>query len=88
MSDHTIAIGDDVAIAVAERLLDGINDNVIEDPIRRGKTRREFAAAAMNIPEDRYSAGSTGARAALAILLLHGLKAAEEFVADIEHHEH
>jgi hypothetical protein len=76
------------AVAAAESLLEGISDQFIEERISDGKTRRDFAIAAANITEDRYSAGSTAARAALAILLMHGLEAAREFVSDLEHHEH
>lgn len=42
---------------------------------------------AANIAEDRYSAGSTAAKVTISILLKHGLKAAQNFAADLEHHE-
>lgn len=84
---ETLTIGDDHAAEVAENLLDNF-DRFLVDRLREGKDRRDFAMVAANITEDRYSAGSTAARATLIILLQHGLQAAQEFMADLEHHEH
>lgn len=84
---ETLTIGDDHAVEEAEKLVEGINDSMIEDHFGTKKTRHDFAIAAANIARDRYSAGSTSARAALAIFLTHGLLAAKDFVADLEHHE-
>ena len=77
------------AVGQADDLLDGMSrHDPITDRLREGKTRRDFAMVAANITEDRYSAGSTAARATLIVLLKHGMKAAKDFVADLEHHEH
>lgn len=57
------------------------------DLLNEAEDRKGFARLAGNIAEDRYSAGSTAARATIYILLHHGYQAAVDFAADLEHHE-
>jgi hypothetical protein len=71
----------------ADDLIDKIYDSCIRGDLRSGKTRRDFAGIASTIALDRYNGGSLGARAALAIMLMHGVEAAVAFADDLEHHE-
>lgn len=71
----------------ADTVMDDVGDSMIRDMMRKATTRRDFAGVAMNIAEDRYSAGSTAARCAIAILIRHGITAAVDFAKDLEHHE-
>jgi hypothetical protein len=71
----------------ADDLIDKIYDSFIRSKIREGKTRGDFSAVAASISQDRYNGGSLGARAALAIMLMHGIQAATDFADDLEHHE-
>lgn len=75
-------------VRLADELLGGMSrHDPIADRLREGTTRRDFAMVAANITQDRYSAGSSAARATLIILLRHGLEAAKEFLDDLGHHE-
>lgn len=76
--------------AEADNIADRLEDDMgrpTRDIFRVAKDRLGFAGVAMNIAEDRYSAGSTAARATLIIALRHGIGAAEDFMADLAHHE-
>lgn len=61
-------------------------ESIIDRHSRDGHLR-DLAGIAMNIAQDRYGAGSSGAAFALATLLRFGPEAARDFVADLEHHE-
>jgi hypothetical protein len=78
MSDEQIDVDD---------LIDKIYDDSVRQKLRSGKERGDFARAAATISQDRYNGGSLGARAALAIMLSHGIQAAADFADDLEHHE-
>lgn len=78
---------DQDSVDQAEKIIDQIGDGWLREQLRCGVVRRDFAKVAANIAEDRYGAGSTAARSALAIHLMHGLEMAEAFAADLEHHE-
>lgn len=76
----------------ADEAVENIRDSTIESlmvvaMMGESADRRSFARVAANIAEDRHSAGSTAARCTIAILLRHGLRAANDFADDLEHHE-
>lgn len=68
-------------------LLGKINDQFIRERIDEGSTEKDYAIAAMNITEDRYSAGSTAAICTIIIMLRHGVEMAVSFAENLEHHE-
>jgi hypothetical protein len=71
----------------ADEAVENVNDSMIRDLMIKATDRRGFARVAANNAEDRYGAGSTAARCAIAILLRHGIKVATDFADDLEHHE-
>lgn len=71
----------------AEDLIEDMRDHDIWRSLLSGKNRRDFAGVAAMIAADRYAAGSSAARAAVYILITHGIQAARDFAADLEHHE-
>lgn len=75
------------AIRKADDMIDGLGDNHLRKLVRDGKTRRDFGVIAANIAEDRHGAGSSAALVAIYVLLTYGVQAAEDFVADMWHHE-
>lgn len=82
-----VTLASPAAVERADDFLDGIPDSFIRQTLRDGKGRKDFALAAMNIPRDRYGAGSAAARATIYLMLRCGLEMAEAFVKDLEHHE-
>lgn len=73
-------------------LIQKVIDNKIDDRDTRklfdGEyDRRKFGRAAMQITEDRYSAGSTAAEVTIAIAGRFGVQAAINFAEDLSHHE-
>lgn len=73
--------------AAADDLMDDQPDHDLRSRIRDATSRGGFASVAANIAYDRYSAGSTAARAAIYIFAHYGFQAAKDFVADLQHHE-
>lgn len=82
-----LAITVEVDKRVAWDHIDNLGDQFLRERMHAGKARHDFAIVAANIAEDRYRAGSQAARCAIAILLLHGAKAAGDFVDDLAFHE-
>jgi hypothetical protein len=70
-----------------ENILEDVKDREMRKVLDKATDRKGFAYAAMNIPQDRYSAGSNAARVAIYIMLKCGTEAALNFVKDLEHHE-
>lgn len=80
-------LNEDETARFAYLMTEDMSDRFLRNAIETGCNRLDFAKVAANITEDRYSAGSTAARAVVYILLTHGHEAAENFVKDLEHHE-
>lgn len=79
----------DDRVRIAEYLVDNMGrGHQVRFEFRNRSTRRDYAYYAMQVAEDRYSAGSDAARATIVILLKHGVQAAIDFMKDIAHHEH
>lgn len=70
-----------------ESLIEDHLDDFLCERLREGSSRAAFAIVAMNIAEDRYSAGTQAAAAVLYIREKHGDELAAKFIADLEHHQ-